>query len=167
MTDPGVESRLNKMVDWARFREEVYLAVSDGVRHYIEERKGSTRADVTQVLLWTDSQAHVTGLELLSYEARLQIGAFRVALIDGELQRAPVGVAGYGSWDFAKYHQIVNESLRPLCAPEWRTLEGNDAVQARIGVEMLTVRTQIESEGVLLALPRRGDFAFEVEWLFD
>ena len=81
--------------------------------------------------------------------------------IDGAIQRVPIGATGCGGWDFPRFHVIVNESLSPLYAPEWRTLDGNDAVQARIGREMLAVKDQVEVEGVLLALPRRGELIFE------
>ncbi len=167
MTDAVILMDVNKLIDWGRFREEAYLTVCDAVQHYVDQRKGSVGAPVIQALLWTDPQAHMTGFELLTYDARLQIGAYMVAAVDGALQRLPIGTVGYGGWDFARYHVVYNESLRQAYAREWLSPDGKSAILNRIGIELNAAKAQIEQEGVLLALPRRGEFVFDVEWLFD
>ena len=167
MSDRDVDARLLEIVNWGLYREEVYLAVCDGVRHYVERRKGSSAGPIVQAFLWTDPSTHHTGFELLTYDTRVQLGAFRVIEVEGELQRVPIGPAGYGGWDFARFHVIVNESLSPLSLPEWRADERLERIEARIGTELGVVRSQIEEEGVLLNLPRRGQFIFEIDWLFD
>src|SRR5688572_3375052 len=78
--NPGSDvEHIWEQLNWSLFREELYLAVCDALRHYSERRKGSIGSPLAQIATSTDPQRLTSGVDLETAEHALGRSGFRVS----------------------------------------------------------------------------------------
>jgi len=143
-------------VDWSRYEEEAVLAIEDAVRHYAEGQKGSARAPIIQVALWTDPQVRlsVVGFETLQHACECGLLAPRFASSPDPIDT--VALCDSADFDFREYHCVYHPCLLPLLMLNFEEEEVDRLVRVEVSSHLIRVKEHIVASGCLLQLPSAG-----------
>jgi len=152
-------TQILKGIDWARYEEEVYLAVEDAVRHYNAGAKGSNLETLSQLSIRTSPQNRVTSIGFETLSHAVSRGAFVIHRPeDAEPEVELVTYLNPSDFQFREYHCVAHPALLALGQLQLAKPTQEQVALRAIETHLLSVRDRVVLSGVLGALPRSKSF---------